>query len=159
MKSRSLDVATEEGDPPRWSEPYLVLVGPGTPVLDWPTGTPIPQALLDAQARQSPKVTGRLGEEVAIPVGPAPTAGCPEELIGWLVRDATRGLVLGGADGVEDVTWPLGWSAREALEGRVLIDASGEIVAHEGELLQLDGGRGADGALATCGHLRLPDRR
>lgn len=76
--------------------------------------------------------------------------------IGTLVSDDQWGLALLGPDGtVRKVLWPYGFSARQAATGRVLLDASGEVVLAEGNLVELGGGEiDAGRAWIACQQIR-----
>ncbi|HYN64214.1 MAG TPA: hypothetical protein VES36_06375 [Candidatus Limnocylindrales bacterium] len=83
---------------------------------------------------------------VAVPTDPPFPPGtpgpCPAALItGTLVRDAETGLALHLDEGLRmAVTWPFGYVARDGTSGLELLDADGEVVAHEGDRVALGGG-------------------
>jgi len=71
---------------------------------------------------------------------------------GTIVRDERSGLALRGAQGgVGEVIWPNGYSARDDGGRPVLLDASGNVVAHEGDHVSIGGGIDAEGAWLACG--------
>lgn len=96
---------------------------------------------------------------VAVPTQKPQPAGTPRGcwtavIEGTLVADERWGLALREARGgsVIRVLWPYGFAARRAGGGLVLLDASGSVVAHEGDRVSLGGGEaGADTWLACAG--------
>ncbi len=90
---------------------------------------------------------------------PAGTArACPAALIeGMLVRDEESGLALQDAQGlVRQVIWPNGYSARDESARILLLDASGIVVAHEGDRVSIGGGEiDAQGTWLGCGGTTL----
>ena len=90
---------------------------------------------------------------------PAGTAiACPAALIeGTLVRDDQSGVALRDPQGqVRQVIWPNGYSARED-DGRLaVVDASGMVLAHEGDRVMIGGGEiDADGTWLGCGGTKV----
>jgi hypothetical protein len=72
---------------------------------------------------------------------------------GPLTRDSVSGLGVGGMS----VRWPWGWSA-VLLDGRAaLYDEHGQVVAHEGDAMQIGGSTNGD-SWSMCGayHVGLP---
>lgn len=90
------------------------------------------------------------------PVGlrtqPAPISACMDALAtGTLVSSALSGLAIKGADGtVVEVEWPFEYTARREMTGLALIDSAGVLVAHEGQVIQMGGGSGADNVFHAC---------
>jgi hypothetical protein len=85
---------------------------------------------------------------------PAPISACMDALAtGTLVPSSRSGLAIraGGASGeVTEVEWPFGYTARRDMTGLALIDSAGTVVAHEGEVIQMGGGTGADNVFHAC---------
>lgn len=69
---------------------------------------------------------------------------CMDALIGGtLARSAQSGLGITSADGqAYAVEWPFGWSAWIDLGQVALTDATGKVVAHEGDQITIGGGFG-----------------
>jgi hypothetical protein len=86
---------------------------------------------------------------------PAGTAqACMAALIeGVLVRDVQSGVALQDPQGlVRQVIWPNGYSAREDSGPLIVLDASGNLVAHEGDRVSIGGGEiDAKGTWLGCG--------
>ena len=76
---------------------------------------------------------------------------------GTLVRDATSGIALRDAQGlVRRVIWRYGFSARDDGGRLVVLDASGSVVAHEGDRVSIGGGEtGTDGSWSACGETTI----
>ena len=85
---------------------------------------------------------------------PAPVSACMDALAtGTLVSSNRSGLAIraGGASGeVIEVEWPFGYTARREMTGLTLIVNTGKVVAHEGEVIQMGGGTGADNVFYAC---------
>lgn len=85
---------------------------------------------------------------------PAPISACMDALAtGTLVASSRSGLAIraGGADGeATEVEWPFGYTARRDVVGLALIDSVGEVVAREGEVIQMGGGFGAENVFHAC---------
>ena len=83
---------------------------------------------------------------------PAPISACMDALAtGTLVPSNRSGLAIKGADGqVAEVEWPFEYTARRDMTGLTLIDSAGVVVAHEGQVIQMGGGTGADGVFHAC---------
>jgi hypothetical protein len=153
--------ATREGDAWSWSETLRVTVAPGGAyAVPWPSDRPLPRRFPVLQDRYD--LGGRLGEAVPIPTSDPPPEGqapvcLTAEVDGTVFAHPDWGVALVSADGLHRVTWPAGWTARRAPEGVVLVDATGETVAREGQLIRLDGGETAPGEWVTCGDITQPD--
>ena len=78
-------------------------------------------------------------------------------LTGTLVRDATSGVALRDPQGlVRQVVWPYGYAARDDGGRFVVLDASGAVVAHEGDRVSIGGGEiGTDGTWGGCGETTI----
>jgi hypothetical protein len=79
---------------------------------------------------------------------PPPTQGtgepCPEALIeGELVADEDSGIALDErlTGQIFKVIWPFGFAARHDGDRLALLNEAGEVVAHEGDLIRIGGGR------------------
>ena len=93
------------------------------------------------------------GTPVAIRTQPAPLSACMDALAtGTLVASNLSGLAIrAGNDGeVIEVEWPFEYTARREVSGLVLVDSIGGVVAHEGQVIQMGGGSGADGVFHAC---------
>ncbi len=93
------------------------------------------------------------GAPVGLRTQPAPISACMDALAtGVLVSSNLSGLAIrgGGEDGVTEVEWPFGYTARRETLGLLLVDTVGAVVAREGELIQMGGGFGADGVFHAC---------
>ena len=93
------------------------------------------------------------GSPVAIRTQPAPLSACMDALAtGTLVASNLSGLAIRGGDEgeVTAVEWPFEYTARREITGLVLIDSVGVVVAHEGQVIQMGGGSGADGVFHAC---------
>lgn len=155
--------SSHEGDAWPWSETLLVSLDPaGATVVPWSSSqTPPPARLAATQESLARIVGGRLGAAISIPTSlPVPEgseAVCLTAVTGGtLTRHPSLGVVLAHEEGFTRVTWPAGWTAREAPEGFVLVDAAGETVAREGQVVRVGGGETAPGEWVTCGEISLP---
>lgn len=85
-------------------------------------------------------------------------SACPAALIDGILRaDEEWGVTLETSDGAKvKVLWPNGYSAREDDVGLALIDASGNVVAHAGDQVQVGGG-GSEEAWVGCGGVTVVD--
>ena len=94
------------------------------------------------------------GTPVALRTQPAPISACMDALAtGVLVTSNKSGLAIRGGsdgDGVIEVEWPFGYTARRDGIGVVLVDSAGVDVAREGQLIQMGGGNGADSVFHAC---------
>ena len=83
---------------------------------------------------------------------PAPLNACDEALAsGRLVASAQSGLAIADSTGhVTEVLWPFGYTARQEAAGLALLDADGRVVAHQGDVIELGGGLGANNVWAAC---------
>lgn len=97
------------------------------------------------------------GPTTAPPTGTP--AACPAASIdGRLVGDGWGGLLLADDQGGvgRPVIWPAGWSVVADGDGWALLNAFGEVVAHVGDRVRLDGGEtGTLGAWRLCGAMTL----
>lgn len=98
------------------------------------------------------------GSLIPVPTQPPPASMpqlCMLALVsGRLVADARWGLALDDPAGfVREVIWPHGYVARQ--DARVvLLDASGQIVAGEGDEVAIGGGEiGSNGPWLACGNI------
>lgn len=153
--------SSHEGDSWPWSETLLVSLDPaGATVGPWSSSqAPQPARLAAMQESLSPVVGDRLGATLTIPTSPpvADGAVCLLALTGGtLTLHPSLGVVLANEEGSTRVTWPAGWTARSAAEGFVLVDATGETVAREGQVIRVGGGETAPGEWVTCGEISLP---
>jgi hypothetical protein len=92
----------------------------------------------------------RLRTQEPQPVG----AACMAALIeGMLVRDAPSGLALRDPQGLlRQVVWSNGYSAHNDAGRLVLLDASGVVVAREGDRVSIGGGEiDSNGTWLACG--------
>jgi hypothetical protein len=107
---------------------FAVACGGGGPV---PTATPLSITLLTAEQ---------------------PETACDDALAtGALAPDPRSGLGLRGADGQRtSVMWPFGYSAIYQDDLIQLVDPDGEVVAVEGEVVQMGGGFGLEGLFYAC---------
>ncbi len=127
-----------------------LLVQPSRPPAG--EGTPSPSS----SASESAASSGNPEMLVAVPTQPPYTGATPQacmaaELTGTLVVDETDGLAVEDPSRHrERVVWPYGYVARESSGGRQLLDASGHLVAVEGDHVHIGGGEVADGEWAAC---------
>ena len=87
----------------------------------------------------------------------APSEACMMALFsGRLVSDPQSGLALQASTGeVTQVLWPYGYSARrEPTGGTSLLDEKGNVIAHEGDSLEVGGGMGAQNLVRGLCRLR-----
>ena len=93
------------------------------------------------------------GAPVGLRTQPAPISACEDALAtGILVSSNRSGLAIRGddEDGVTEVEWPFGYTARREGLSVVLVDSIGVVVAREGQLIQMGGGHGADNVFHAC---------
>ena len=91
------------------------------------------------------------GTPVALRTATAKVDACDMALLaGELVVSAQGGLAVRNAEQVTEVLWPFGYSATHETTGLVLRDATGKIVAHEGQRVTMGGGGGANGLFNAC---------
>ena len=97
-------------------------------------------------------VVAACGAPVGLRTQPGPISACMDALAtGTLVTSNVSGLAIRAGDGaVIEVEWPFEYTARRETVGLVLIDSAGQIVAREGQLIQMGGGTGADGVFYAC---------
>ena len=70
---------------------------------------------------------------------------------GFLAPDAAYGLGLRDGEGkVHGVIWPYGFTGRRDINGVLLIDPSGNVVAREGDKIAMRGAYGDDGTQHPC---------
>lgn len=90
---------------------------------------------------------------------PGPIVECNLALIsGVLIQEAASGLGLrDGAGNVRGVVWPFGYSAGREFLHVVLIDRAGQIVAREGDRVEMTGGYGNGDIAYPCSdpHLKI----
>jgi hypothetical protein len=100
----------------------------------------------------APPATVALRTQAPEPAG-TPQACMASLVEGSLVRDAPSGVAVRDAQGlVHQVVWPFGYSARDDGGRLVVLDASGSVVAHEGDRVSIGGGEiGTDGTWLGCG--------
>lgn len=93
------------------------------------------------------------GTPVSLRTQPAPLSACMDALAtGTLVASAKSGLAIRAGDEGEmiEVEWPFGYTARRDLTGLALVDGAGTVIAHEGQVIQMGGGSGADNVFHAC---------
>ena len=126
----------------------MVILAAAVVVACGPAGPPASPA--GAGDTPTPGIALRTQEPQPAGTGQA----CPAALIeAMLVHDESSGLALrdqGGA--VHQVIWPHGYSARTDGARLVLLDAAGNVVAHEGDRVAVGGGEiDANGTWLACG--------
>ena len=97
---------------------------------------------------------GTIALRTQTPEPPGTLQACMAALTsGTLVRDATSGVALRDPDGsVRQVVWPYGYTARDDGGRLVVLDASGAVVAHEGDRVSIGGGEiDSRGTWLGCG--------
>jgi hypothetical protein len=100
---------------------------------------------------------------IAVPTqSPPPTEGtpgpCPAALTeGELVANDEWGIALKDSSTGDtiQVLWPFGFAARDDTDGRALLNEAGEVVAHEGDLVRIDGGEFGAHAWRNCGSITV----
>jgi hypothetical protein len=105
---------------------------------------------------------------VAVPVSLRTPAQAPQAcmealMVGTLAKHPQTGLGIAGADGiVMPVEWPFKYSARFDASGIALVNESGDVVAHEGDRIEVGGGMGAGPApnavWFACGPVAVAQR-
>jgi hypothetical protein len=106
---------------------------------------------------------------IAVPTqSPPPSVGTPVPCMaalidGDLVADATYGIALDDLHThtrrVRKVIWPYGFVAARDGDRLALLDGAGQIVAHEGDRVQLGGGEiSSDGPWLACGGITVVHR-
>ena len=92
------------------------------------------------------------GAPAGLRTQPAPISACMDALAtGTLVPSNATGLGIKAGDGTTiDVEWPFEYTARRETVGLLLVDSIGQIVAREGQLIQMGGGFGADNLFHAC---------
>ena len=102
-------------------------------------------------APSDPNATPRGADQLPLTTFPREAAACEQSLgAGVLAINGRTGLGFVVEPGEEvDVTWPYGWSAHREDGVAVLVDASGRIVAREGERITAGGGWG-EGTFRAC---------
>ena len=166
--------ALDEDFKPTFEGPFDVAPG-GSPIVDvkragdfeavssWVVGLAGPSCIrvlpFDGSSRLVIEVREAL---IAVPTQDPEPAGtpraCPAALIeGILVSDERWGLAIQDPEGLtREVLWPHGYAARREASGLALIDASGSVVAHEGDRVQIGGGEtSSDGAWLGCGGIKV----
>ena len=93
------------------------------------------------------------GSQVTLLTSSAPASVCALGAAeGVLVTDSRSGLAIAGTDGVvAPIRWPFGYTASSIDRRTSLFDPSGNVVAVEGDLVRVEGGRGEDGIFGACG--------
>lgn len=79
---------------------------------------------------------------------------CPASLlVGTLVAHDTWGIAVetDTDSEVQMAWWPHGWSARRDGDGLELLDEDGQVVAREGDQVEIGGGERPDGSWWACG--------
>jgi hypothetical protein len=106
----------------------------------------------------SPAIGRSVPATIALRTQAPEPAGTPQPCMaalisGTLVRDAPTGIAIRDARGlVHQVVWPFGYAARDDGGRLVVLDASGSVVAHEGDRVSIAGGEtGTDGTWLACG--------
>ena len=91
-------------------------------------------------------------ESIALLTEPAPAQACMEALaMGTLVFDPRSTLAIGGPSGERTpVMWPFGYSARLVDGTLELLDNRGQLVAREGDRIEMGGGFGAGNLFYAC---------
>jgi hypothetical protein len=97
------------------------------------------------------------GPQVAIRTARVPSQACDDALIsGVLATHPASGLGIAAPDGTATpVEWPFGWSARNEAGRVALLDATGKVVAREGDRVTVGGGLGAEDVWFACGPLSV----
>ncbi len=92
------------------------------------------------------------GTPVGLRTQPAPISACMDALAtGVLVSSNLSGLAIKADESaIQEVEWPFEYTARRETTGLVLLDSVGQVVAREGQLIQMGGGTGADGVFHAC---------
>jgi hypothetical protein len=90
---------------------------------------------------------------------PLPARLCRNDRQGTLVREERSGVALRDVQGlVRQVIWPRGYSARDDGGRIVVLDATGAVVAHEGDRVAIGGGEiDAQGTWMGCGGTTVLD--
>jgi hypothetical protein len=85
--------------------------------------------------------------------GPCPAA----QTEGELIADDRWGIVLdeGYLGEIRRVIWPYGFAARHDGDRLALLNQAGEIVAHEGDLVRIDGGEVSPDSWRNCGSVTV----
>ena len=106
----------------------------------------------------TPSAVPSAAPAIAITTARVANAICMDALMtGKLARDARTGLGVTGADGQQmAVEWPFGYSARNDGGRLALVDETGEIVAREGDSVQVGGGFG-NVVWHACGPVSVGD--
>ena len=89
---------------------------------------------------------------IALHTADAPTADCDVALLsGILTNNRPNGLALrsNAGEGVL-VLWPFGYSSRGFVGSMEVVDRNGQVIAREGDFVQMGGGTNADGAFVAC---------
>lgn len=89
---------------------------------------------------------------VALRTATARVDACDQALLaGELVRSSQSGLAIRSADQTTEVVWPFGYSASQQQSGGVVLrDETGNVVAHEGQRVEMAGGLDANGTWKAC---------
>ena len=76
--------------------------------------------------------------------------------VGTLVRHTESGAGLRDQEGsVLQVIWPSDYTARDDAGRLAVIDGSGAVVAHEGDLIEIAGAEVEPGTFLGCGGMRV----
>lgn len=108
-------------------------------------------------------VVGDYAKLISVPTQPPTSVGtpspCPGAITaGKLVAHTVWGIALDDryTGSVRKVLWPYGFAARDDGDRRLLLNGAGDIVAREGESIQLDGGDlGGDATWLACGDITV----
>jgi hypothetical protein len=98
---------------------------------------------------------------IPVPTHASPPPGspqpCPAALIqGRLVADEQWGIAVGVEDGsVIKVIWPYGYASRADGDRMALVDGSGQVVAREGDHVEIGGGFSGGDWFACGGHVAI----
>ena len=111
-----------------------------------------------AQGAPSTSGAGATSTTISLRTQAPEPAGTPQACMaslieGVLVRDPPSGVAIRDPQGlVHQVVWPNGYAAREDGGRLAVLDASGFVVAHEGDRVSIGGGEiGTDGTWLGCG--------
>lgn len=98
-------------------------------------------------------LTGLAVTRCGISIETLPNAPCAGTDVGdfrVVVKDGSVGLQSVDDGTVSGVVWPSGFSAERRSDGIALLDADGAVVAREGQVIHIGGGRGGTGTISVC---------